>query len=240
MISPKDYSNTIPIKKNLFEHLDDFRQHVTETSYIVGAGPLGKEQVSRIPDNAFSIAINSAIALPVDFNVLMCTDHGILKTDWYKKSINTTNKVAKVFNLELACKYAHYVFPPTRIWQRYFSEIRDESGQGIGMKLHRYPLDTLLGQATTATLALTLLYLCGCKHIVLCGVQLDGFKHFDNTDSGYYPLSGWSTAYPLKKGYKHDEVWSHIRFMQPMIDWIKAQGVTVKSLNKTALEIEEI
>lgn len=191
---------------------------IPDDVYIVAPGPNGLDHIARIPADAFVIVVNKAIELPLFPKLWMCSEPLAGETAWFKGNIDD--------NKHIAC-----------FWSQYLGEAHPdiaycwEHEEPLLTVTDPYPiLNVLCRRATVAGQAVQLAYWLKAKRIILCGFDASGNTYFDNTPAGE------GNSFTMREG----EWWWVTRLMNPMIKWIKAAGVEVVSLSKTAIDVEVI
>ena len=191
---------------------------VPDDVYVVAPGPNGLAHIGRIPDDAFIIVVNKAIELPLKPRLWMCSEPLTGKTEWFQNNIEA--------NKGIAC-----------FWDKYF--LQDYPDIAYYWE-HEEPLLTaadtrpayrsLRRRATIAGQAVQLGYWLGAKRIIMCGFDASGNTYYDDTPAGE------GNSFKMREG---DWDWV-VRLMNPMIKLMKAEGVEVVSLSKTAIDVEVI
>jgi hypothetical protein len=183
---------------------------VNDEIVIVAPGYNGRDLYKYINPKKFTIVVNKAIECPVHADLWMACEPLTGRTEWFKKTIG--NKI------DIACFWSHYLYkqyPDIKYTYEFGPPLTKTSSMCIP--------GVLRGRATVSAQALQLAYWLGATRIIILGIDLMGNKYFDNSDAGAArPETAWSWILPL---------------FNPLIQWIKAQGIDVVSLSETALDV---
>jgi hypothetical protein len=187
--------------------------------YIVGSGPNGAEPFKKIPEDAFTIALNSAVTFWRPWDWWMCFDHRVPDSDWWC-DVKPSKRTKRLYGARLA----------NRVWsdKTMFPRIepdflfRYHPGISGASFVPGQPLlvEGLLRGLTVCGCALQFAYYCGAEEAVLCGVDMNGQLHVGghvNIDEKY--LGVWPWAANLSRLCAH----------------LKTQGMAVKTISETAL-----
>lgn len=154
--------------------------------YIVGAGPRGVHGIKRIPDDAVTIALNSAIKYDRVFTYWLAFDCAIRNYPWWKTLI-VPEATTNVFGVTLVAE--HWDTDERkcgRIIPNYQFRFRPTMSPQfqIEKRVNRARSSMLIpgilrGGASIAGAAFQFAVFAGCKRIVLCGVDMFSNTHFD-------------------------------------------------------------
>lgn len=186
--------------------------------YVVAPGPNGLAHIGRIPDDAFIIVVNKAIELPLSPRLWMCSEPLAGETEWFKDNIDAHKDIACFWDKYLLGKYPDIAY----YWEHEEPLLTAANFAPVYRSLRR--------RATIAGQAVQLAYWLRPKRIILCGFDTSGNTYFDTTPAGE------GDSFDMREG---DWKWV-TDLMNPMIKWMKAAGVEVVSLSKTALDVEVV
>lgn len=203
------------------------------TIYILAPGPKGKPYWSEIPDNAFVIAVNQAIEIPnVNKSIWLCADKTLPEKKWFKKNL---------IELLEACNPLNDVILPTPvILDALIQLILNEGvlldsypetsyffkqGRTLAKSTSECETGVLRGGATISSQAVQLAFLLKVKHIILCGVDMEGHYYYDGTKTDNVQMP------------RGEEKWLARQWFKALIIWIRKQGIEITSLSPTALEL---
>jgi len=173
--------------------------------YIVGAGPKGLGGIKRIPDDAVTIALNSAILYDRIFTYWLAFDCAIRNYPWWSNIIiheNTRNVFGHSLVTEMWGTDVHthgrivphyrFLFRPT-LSPQFQVEKRTNRGRCSAL----LP-GVLRGGASIAGASFQFAVFAGCKRIVLCGVDMFSNTHFDGfVNRGMRPNAEWPICLKL-------------------------------------------
>lgn len=199
---------------------DIFDAHieVPHDIYVVAPGPNGLDHIPRIPVDAFVIVVNKAIELPLFPKLWMCSEPLAGGTEWFKENIDNNKGIACFWLKYLGENYPDIAY----YWKDEEPLLTKKDFVPIYRVLRRRA--TIVGQAVQ------LAYWLGAKRIVLCGFDASGNTYYDGTPAGV------GNSFKMREGDWH---WV-VELMNPMVAWMKEDGVEVVSLSKTALDVEVI
>ncbi|MFA5344556.1 MAG: hypothetical protein WC381_11435 [Kiritimatiellia bacterium] len=195
--------------------------HMPERVYVVGSGPQGLEPSRSIPENAYCLALNSAICLWRKWEWWVCGDHRVMDTDWWCDfTVHFPTRTLYSARLANRMHTDHTIYP----WRRPDYYYRYHPGlTGASFKPGQPCLiPGMLRSLTVAGSALQFAYYSGAREIVLCGIDMYGKKHFDgheNPDDCY--KAKWPWADNLSK----------------LCRVLEGEGLKITSISKTALEV---
>jgi len=143
-------------------------------------------------------------------DIWMIATTGYFDTDWWKDALN--QPCLKVFGEMLALHYkADFSY-------RYLPDF------------HAPPVYEFIPMiwraATVAGCALNMCRDKGVTEVILCGIDMFGDVYWDNSHSIW--------------DYKIDSVWKERDALQAMIDMCRKEGMSIKTLSKTALDVEYV
>lgn len=221
---------------------DIFRAKVDmpERAVILGSGPRGIPFHEQIPEGAYVIGLNRASLIPhenlaeqknwnIEFAVAMAVmgDSRVIKKPWWVLEREFTGiraYTAPIAHASIGFQretnpYKKYTF---RLCSGIFADGEEFT-----------PGDKALRNVgSIAGPAMFIAYLCGVKEIILCGVDLYGLTDYRGNE-----------CEPNKKGSYEDkrkDWWQPRDNIDKQIRWMRAQGISVKSLSETALTEVEI
>jgi len=197
---------------------------------VVASGPNGRDPALRIPDSAFTIAVNSAITMPRRFSWWLAFDHRNVCHDfWETIELGNTRLLfgARLVNRlrlqkgafrhiepEAYFNYMPMIIAPTKLhpdWKLTPPEECLKPG-------------LLRGGATASGVALQFAFYAGARDIILCGADFEGRGHHDGFNA--------PDPYDLFGG-----VWPYRDAMQNLIVAIQRRGTRVWTLSDTALDL---
>lgn len=205
-------NSVLPTEKDIF----NAGFIATDDVYVVAPGLLGAEYYSLISPDCTTIVVNKAIECSVEADLWLCCEPLCSQTEWFMDNIED--------NIDIACFWSLYLykeFPYIKYTYEYGPPLHKDSGCEL-------IFGGLRDRCTISGQAIQLAYHLGAKRIILVGVDMMGDYYFDKTETkseGYRPDGPWGWMLPI---------------MNPMLAWIKGQGVEVVSLSETALDIEQI
>jgi uncharacterized Rossmann fold enzyme len=214
-INPDTGKHVVP-ETDIFNHLDDF--DLTDRMYIVAPGKNGAEHYHELDPSCFTIIVNKAIQLPLARRDLwMIADPTVYNL---KRGVVPWFAEGMARHTDIACFDSHAHLP------EYFKAVKytHEWAEEINTQFIEPTKNRMHGGITISGRAVQMAYWLGAKEIVLCGVDLEGHRYFDDTERGTEAQhhTAWVRVLPL---------------MQQLCEWIQAHGVAVYSMSRTALDI---
>jgi hypothetical protein len=152
------------------QHLDDLGE--PQRVYIVGAGSMGANFYSKIPKDAYTIAVNRMIAYPREWTVWMAFDINAPRQPWWNSKVPAGTTAILCANLAEKHPQCDYVF---------------YSGRPLPCKGIPLSADGLRGGGTISACALQLAWFMGVDHITLVGVDMTGQYHYDGSKANSRP-----------------------------------------------------
>lgn len=197
---------------------------VKRTVYVLASGPNGTGHYGRIPEDAWVIAVNSAIHIQeAHKSIWLCADGTLPEKQWFDKAA-----------LELiACNYElRDARLPTPVFD---GGVLLGAYPGVpyvfqhGRSLIKAPWGcergVLRGGATISAQAVQLAYLMGSRKIILCGVDMRGDRYYDGTATDNNQISG------------DEQKWHARSAFNILVQWLLGEGVEIMSLSETALDV---
>jgi len=209
-----------------------------DTIYVVGTGPNGLEQVSRIPHIATVIGVNKAILYnegttgdSIPMWMWLCGDTTLPEQEWFCKQawqvikcdfslynrLNPTACFGKAVDEDISL---HTKFPDVPYTFKLAVHLKK-------MPPYQPMRGGLRGGASIGSQAVQLAYLLGAKKIVLCGIDMMGDTYFDGTVNKV-------------KHMFEDGTSRHLPLFNGLCRWVIGTGVEVVSLSETALDVPVI
>ena len=209
LVKPRSGERTYPctfavnhLGIDVFDNLSQLG--MTDTAYVVGSGEEGGANVSRIDSACWSVACNGAITLPVDFDAWAAYDGEVPTRDYYQ---SIPRDLIWIMGNNIGGDVATYVYD-------FHPAISQSQALTFG-QLH--------AGGTIAGCMLQLLYWAGCRHAILCGVDMFGNRYHDGTVSPYHhPDTDWGLQ---------------MENMNLIIKLCEAGGMRVSSISDTALDV---
>lgn len=190
-----------------------------ETVYVLAPGPKGVKHYKNIPVNAFVIAVNSGVMIPmrhkVSFKISawMVADKYAVDKDWWDKAIKSFDG-DRLFSQEVENRLQ------ASDRKSVITFVIDKKPDG----------DFMRNAGTVAGCAITFCHINGVKDVVLCGVDMSGNDYFDGSSN---PDETWKQD--------HGATWTGRDIMDERIRYLRACGTAVTSLSKTKLkEVEKL
>lgn len=202
--------------KDIFNFLEE--NPCPSRVFIVGGGPNGKDAINEIPEDAFTIAVNSLITHKRAWTWWLAFDKGIENYPWWP-GLKIPEKTKVLFGHTLAdvsLIVPDYTFRFEPTLAQYFRQRNRKSPLMEGV---------LRGSASIIGCAIQFAYFLGAEEIVLCGVDMFGQGHWD----GF-----------MNPRNDHKGVWGVSRKVQWLIDSLKTQrGMEISTMSKTALNVPD-
>ncbi|HSW65411.1 MAG TPA: hypothetical protein VLH56_19195 [Dissulfurispiraceae bacterium] len=207
-----------PVNPNCLDYFSSpLYQGLPPTVYVVGTGPNGKAAWSRIPDDAYVIAVNQAMliegipdpALWVTFDRTLWHE----PKPWWQAALDRSDDLGTIRlfgDVNAGRVYSDYSF-------KYAPHFHEDPRKTL---LH----GVLRGGCNVAGCACQAAYWGGAKTIILCGIDMFGQVYYDGSVNPKVREEEWK--------------WTHM-FSQ-LLALIKAREVTVLSISPTALKVEVI
>lgn len=214
---------------DVFTLLD--RKPLPEDVYIVGSGPAGVAGMKRIPADACTVALNTAIRYEDIFTYWIAFDCGMRRYPWWP-TLTVPAPTINIFGHTLISAHReseectsgritpHYQFQfyPIITGQSLIpGTVRNKAGVLVR--------GALRGGASIASVAIQFAAWGGAKRIILCGVDMKGNGHFD--------------------GYCNPNMTAAIWNVARKVDWVcealrRYHRINVVSLTPTALKVPRI
>lgn len=192
-----------------------------KTVYVLAPGPNGVKHYKKIPANAYVIAVNSGVMIPVKHkvpftvNAWMVADKdavtgkdAAMGKDWWNEANQSFNG-SRIFSLEVMRKLKSTDRMPVVTF------VIDKRPDG----------DFMRSAGTVAGCAITFCHINGVKNVVLCGVDMSGNDYFDGSSN---PDETWKRD--------HGVIWTGRDILDERIRYLRACGMSVSSLSKTKLK----
>ena len=183
---------------------------------IACPGPGALEGIARIPDNAYIIACNYGVCLPLPHvDEWMVMDEAAPKSAWWESAVQAAVR-----------RDASWVWSED-LWQRFSGfapapEFLTSQGSALSY-LDPFPqFGTLRTNATVAGAALQRAYWGGARDVYLLGVDMAG--------SGYFDGSGGV--------YNRPHNWPYVTSINALVAVLYAAGMQIAALSPTALDVE--
>ena len=198
----------------------------SDTVYIFGTGPNGKDHYGRVPANSWIIGVNKAINLQEPISIWLCADGTLPKQEWFTKSaeyvisqkfiLDDHHRPTPCFDAGTLLK----AYPNVPYYIIHGHTLRESPPfapeEGV-----------LRSGGSISAQAIQLAYWLGAKRIVLVGVDMAGKTYFDDTTN-------------LNPRLLPDGKSKHLRIMNGLCTWLRARGTEVVSLSPTALNVKVI
>jgi hypothetical protein len=181
--------------------------------YIIGSGPCGPKGVARIPAQAQTIALNSAILYKREFTFWMAFDRGtgplgeyggMRAYPWWR-TIVLPEETCTVFGIGLV--QDHFNSPehtsghiPMHYGFKYRPTCSRQASEEMAGAKPRSPLTPglLRGGVNIAGCALQFAAWAGAKKIILAGVDMRGNGHYDGFTNPKMTTGEWGICRKLK------------------------------------------
>ena len=222
----------------IFELIDS-GERMPETVYVAAAGPNGKDILPLIPEDGYTIAVNSLINYPRAWDWWVAFDHRIVSMDWWPHfSVPPSTRTligARFANMLVMHPRETFgrseTFRPDYVFE-YMNRLhnnfvansfkRNPDGSITGRNPVLIP-GLLRGGLTVTGIAIQLAYYCGAKNIVLIGCDFKGQGHWD----GFINPSHY---------YKETWIWKEI--MENFCLWLaQERGTTVYTASDSTLKL---
>jgi hypothetical protein len=215
------------VSTDVFNYLK--RKPLPATVYIIGSGPCGTAALGKVPADACTVALNSAILHKRLFSHWMAFDVGMLRYAWWN-SIEIPEETINVFGITLvdamkgtAPLLSERIVPSYSFRFRPLVNMQFRSELQRGKRQNALTAGVLKGGISIAGCALQFAAWGGAKRIVLCGVEMQGNEHFDGTANANMDARA---------------VWGVCWKMNHLIESLRQfQGIETVSLNPTAVKV---
>jgi hypothetical protein len=201
-----------------------------DTVYILGSGIRGAKHHERIPLGAYVIAVNKAIAAPVEAELWMqfAKAWRYVRDKWFTRAL--ASDVPKCFGISLLerCKLEGMSLANVDYCFDFMPQFHDEPNA------YKFTEGILRTGGTISGAALQLCYWRNVKRVIFCGVDMLGHTFFDGTK-----LVSKAETKINPDGTDND--WGlELRDLNIMVELCKGAGMEVYSMSETALEVDRI
>jgi hypothetical protein len=150
--------------------------------YILAPGYNGCKKYGKIPADCFVIAVNKGIMIPrVRKHIWLAEDVGLVEQEWF---IERAGRLMREMNY-LYEPYATPVFDDGELYHHFPGvQYVYTSGKMLGKSPKwRITKTVLRGGLTIACKAMQLAIQKGSRDIIFCGVDMQGRRYFDDTET---------------------------------------------------------
>ena len=198
---------------------------------LLAPGPEGVPFLSDIPEHVHIVGVNKAGAM-IQINDWVVSDSNCCKKPWFRgvdqrlkflgpPKFRHTTTCRRIFSMTAAKRTPSFKYPGKNTHYVFNMASADYTG----------PAEKKLRKGgTVAASALWVMYYCGVKTAVLCGVDMSGNLYYDgsaNPDKYYVG--------------KHGDTWASTNALNRVIRWMQtAGGMEVFTLSPSKLNLAQV